>query len=103
MNPRGPALAERKQLLLAQSELARLQLRRAGRDARALAAPLARLARLARLAPGARRGTGVPLRPLALALTAAALPVLGPRRLGRLLRIAGTGLALLRLARQFRR
>lgn len=100
MNPRGPALAERKQLLLAQSELARLQLRRAGRDARALAAPLARLARLA---PGARRGTGVPLRPLALALTAAALPVLGPRRLGRLLRIAGTGLALLRLARQFRR
>ncbi len=97
MSGRASALAERKQLLLAQAELARLQMREAGREARALVTPLAWFA------PLARRRPDVPLRPLALALTAAALPVLGPGRLGRMLKIAGTGLALLRLARHFRR
>ncbi len=97
MSRRGPALAERKQLLLAQSELARLQILQAGREARSLVAPLARLA------PIGRHTAGMPLRPLALAMTAAALPVIGAKRMGKLLKLAGTGLALLRLARHLRR
>jgi hypothetical protein len=97
MSERKPALAERKQLLLARSELARLQIRQAGQEARATLAPIARFV------PVARAGAaGMPFPPLALALTAAALPLLGARRLGRVLRLAGTGLALLRLARHFR-
>lgn len=96
MSGRLPGLAERKRLLLARAELGRIQIRQAGHEARSLLAPLSRFA------PVARRREATRIRPLALALTAAAVPLLGAARLARLLRIAGTGIAVLRLARRLR-
>ncbi len=91
MSTRTLGLAERKRLALARADLERLQIRLAGREARAL------------LAPAASHGNAGRARSKAVALLSVAVPLLGAARFGRLLRVASIGLGVLRLARGLRR
>ncbi|MCC7114788.1 MAG: hypothetical protein IT520_10445 [Burkholderiales bacterium] len=77
-------LAEKRARLVAASELERLRMAGAWRDARLALSPPADPARRTRVRPWVVRAVGY------------ALPVFGYRRLGRALQVAGIGLAIYR-------
>jgi hypothetical protein len=77
-------LAEKRARLVAASELERLRVAGAWREARGALLPPADPARRTRVRPWVVRAVGY------------ALPVFGYRRLGRALRVAGVGLAIYR-------
>ena len=91
MSAREPGLAERKRHLVARADLERLQMRLAGREARALFAP----------APSSWQRARA--RSRASTLLAVAVPLLGAARAGRMLRIASIAVGVLRVARGLRR
>jgi MFS superfamily sulfate permease-like transporter len=88
----GAELTRRKELLVAQSHLHRLQARMAWHDVKQIVAP-------PHLAPP--RGGHV--RSLATTLVGIALPVFGLSRLGRIMRIISIGAMVMRVVRGLRR
>ena len=85
-------LTRRKELLVAQSHLHRLQARMAWHDVKQVIAP-------AHLAPS--RGGHV--RSIAATLVGIAIPMFGLPRLGRILRVISIGAMVMRVVRGFRR
>lgn len=83
-------LAERRARLVAQCELERMRVRAAFHDAETALLPPADPLRRARLRPWVVRLVGI------------ALPLVGFHRLGRMLRVAGTGLAVYRAISSWR-
>lgn len=83
-------LIERRARLVAAADLQRLKLGLAWRDARLAIAPTPDAARRSRMRPYVMRAMGI------------ALPVIGFRRMGRVLRTAGAALAIWRAATAWR-
>ena len=83
-------LAERRARLVAAADLERLKLGLAWRDVRRAIAPPPDLARRSRVRPYVVRAIGL------------ALPLMGFRRMGRVLRVAGAALAIWRATRAWR-
>ena len=83
-------LAERRARLVAAADLERMKLAIAFRDVRRAIAPVPDIARRARVRPYVVRAVGY------------ALPLIGFRRMGRMLRFAGAALAIWRASRAWR-
>ena len=86
----GASLAERKSLLVAQADLHRLQIAFGWRDARAIVTPQ----------PSPERSAWA--RPKVIRLLGVALPLLGARRLGRMVRMLSVGMMAYRALRNWR-
>lgn len=86
----APDLAERRARLVAAADLERLWLGLAWHDVRRAIAPPPDLARRSRVRPYVVRAIGY------------ALPLMGFRRMGRVLRVAGAALAIWRATRAWR-
>jgi len=83
-------LGERRARLVAAADLERMKLELAWRDVKRAIAPAPDIGRRARVRPYVVRAVGF------------ALPVLGFRRMGRLLRVGGAALAIWRASRAWR-